>query len=66
MARQTQAPPRPALEGYPKELTLADGQRVNLRAMTPADKSAMLTFTRSLPPDDLLFLRSDVTVLIVK
>jgi RimJ/RimL family protein N-acetyltransferase len=48
-------------EHYPKELKLANGQRVNLRPMTPGDKAAILKFARSLPPDDLLFLRSDIT-----
>jgi len=46
---------------YPKELKLANGQLVNLRAMTSVDKPEMLAFTRSLPRDDLMFLRSDIT-----
>jgi len=48
-------------EHYPQELKLANGQRVTLRAMTAGDKPAILTFARSLPPDDLMFLRSDIT-----
>lgn len=50
-----------APEHYPKELKLANGQRVALRPMTPSDKPAILNFARSLPPDDLLFLRTDIT-----
>jgi RimJ/RimL family protein N-acetyltransferase len=49
------------LNHYPKELKLHDGRRVTLRLMEPADKQAVLTFARSLPPNDLLFLRSDIT-----
>ena len=48
-------------EHYPKELKLANGWLVSLRPMTPGDKPAILTFARSLQPDDLLFLRSDIT-----
>ncbi len=48
-------------ENYPKELKLANGQRVTLRAMTASDKPAILTFAQSLPPDDLLFLSTDIT-----
>lgn len=48
-------------EHYPKELKLANGWLVRLRPMTPGDKPAILTFARSLQPDDLLFLRSDIT-----
>lgn len=48
-------------EHYPKELKLANGLRVILRPMTAADKPAILDFARALPPDDLLFLRSNIT-----
>jgi L-amino acid N-acyltransferase YncA len=34
---------------------------VALRLMTEADKLGILNFARSLPPDDLLFLRTDIT-----
>jgi L-amino acid N-acyltransferase YncA len=47
--------------GYAKELKLSDGRRVSLRLMEPADKQSVLSFARSLPPDDLLFLRTDIT-----
>ena len=48
-------------EPYPKELKLMNGSRVNLRPMTADDKPAILTFAQSLPPDDLMFLRTDIT-----
>jgi RimJ/RimL family protein N-acetyltransferase len=50
-----------AAEQSQKEIKLANGQRVSLRPMTPGDKGAILNFARSLPPDDLLFLRTDIT-----
>lgn len=49
------------LADYPKELKLANGQRVNLRPMTREDKATILAFARSLPSGDLMFLRSDIT-----
>jgi RimJ/RimL family protein N-acetyltransferase len=48
-------------EPYPKELKLRNGRRVNLRPMTGDDKPAILAFVQSLPPDDLMFLRTDIT-----
>jgi L-amino acid N-acyltransferase YncA len=47
--------------GYAKELKLSNGRRVSLRLMEAADKQRVLSFARSLPPDDLLFLRTDIT-----
>jgi L-amino acid N-acyltransferase YncA len=47
--------------GYAKELKLSDGRRVSLRLMEAVDKQTVLSFARSLPPDDLLFLRTDIT-----
>lgn len=46
---------------FPKEIKLPDGQQITFRLMTPADREAILSFARSLPPDDLLFLRTDIT-----
>lgn len=46
---------------YPREARLRNGQEVSLRLMTEKDKQALLNFARSLPPDDLLFLRTDIT-----
>lgn len=48
-------------ESYPKNITIPDGQEVTLRLMEPADRERMLRFACSLPPDDLLFLRTDIT-----
>jgi L-amino acid N-acyltransferase YncA len=47
--------------GYARELKLSDGRRVSLRLMEAADKKRVLSFAQSLPPDDLLFLRTDIT-----
>lgn len=48
-------------EGFPNEIVLPDGRHLGLRLMTAADREQILTFARSLPPDDLLFLRTDIT-----
>jgi L-amino acid N-acyltransferase YncA len=47
--------------GYARELKLSDGRRVSLRLMEAADRQRVLSFAQSLPPDDLLFLRTDIT-----
>jgi L-amino acid N-acyltransferase YncA len=46
---------------YAKELKLSDGRSVTLRPMGAADKQRILSFAQALPPDDLLFLRTDIT-----
>jgi L-amino acid N-acyltransferase YncA len=46
---------------YPREVTLDSGAVVTFRLMEPRDREAMLAFAQSLPPDDLLFLRLDIT-----
>ena len=46
---------------YPRNVRLGDGSEVTLRLMTKADRDAVLRFARSLPADDLLFLRTDIT-----
>ncbi|MGH7864677.1 MAG: GNAT family N-acetyltransferase, partial [Candidatus Binataceae bacterium] len=46
---------------YPKQVKLRDGREVTVRIMDPADKAKILEFARSLPEDDLLFLRTDIT-----
>lgn len=46
---------------YPRTAVLRDEHRVSLRPMTPADRGAVLAFARALPPDDLLFLASNIT-----
>ena len=46
---------------YPKQIKLSDGQRMVLRLMQSADRDQVLRFACALPPDDLLFLRTDIT-----
>jgi L-amino acid N-acyltransferase YncA len=46
---------------YPKQIGLPDGQQLILRLMRPTDRDQVLRFACSLPPDDLLFLRTDIT-----
>ncbi|MYI04946.1 MAG: hypothetical protein F4066_08840, partial [Chloroflexi bacterium] len=46
---------------YPRSASLRDGHRINLRLMAPGDEELILGFARSLPSDDLLFLRRDIT-----
>lgn len=50
-----------AIDQYPRTISLPDGQVVKLRLMTAADRDAVLTFARGLSPEDLLFLRRDIT-----
>jgi len=49
------------ITGYPRTVRLSDGTSVTLRLMTPQDRDVVLAFARSLPADDLLFLRTDIT-----
>lgn len=46
---------------FPLDVTLDDGRRIQLRLMTGDDRDAVLAFARSLPEEDLLFLRLDLT-----
>src|SRR6266550_4222163 len=41
--------------------TNVDGVRLTFRLMEPTDREAILDFARSLPNDDLMFLRTDIT-----
>ena len=41
--------------------TNVDGVRLTFRLMEPSDRDALLAFARSLPNDDLIFLRTDIT-----
>lgn len=45
---------------YPRIVPLEEGAAV-FRWMTPADRQKVLDFARSLPENDLLFLRNDIT-----
>jgi L-amino acid N-acyltransferase YncA len=47
--------------GFPKEIKLPNGAAIMLRLMEVGDKDKILAFARSLPQDDLLFLRTDIT-----
>jgi L-amino acid N-acyltransferase YncA len=44
-----------------RTVTLSDGQLVALRPMGLADREKIIAFARSLPQDDQLFLRTDIT-----
>ena len=46
---------------YPRTVTLADGREVTLRLMTRDDVEAVLAFAKSLDPDELLYLRVNIT-----
>jgi RimJ/RimL family protein N-acetyltransferase len=48
---------------YPRNLILDTNTEVRLRLMTPADTHRIVIFARSLPEDDLLYLRMDITKL---
>ena len=45
---------------YPREFAAGD-KTITLRLMRPDDRDQILAFARNLPPDDLLFLRLDIT-----
>ena len=46
---------------YPRQVSLPDGGEATFRLMTPSDRDVVLGLARSLPYDDLLFLRMDIT-----
>ena len=50
-----------AKKKYPRELTLKDGSKVTVRRMEKGDTKAIQQFANNLLPDDLLFLRNDIT-----
>lgn len=61
-----QTEPRKVLRSYPRTETLSDGRQVRLRLMSPGgDVYRLHAFACSLPPDDLQFLRVDITRLMV-
>ena len=51
----------PSTDIFPKTSQLPDGSSIELRRMSAGDRDAVLTFARALPPEDLLFLRVDLT-----
>jgi len=46
---------------YPKRVSLRGGRTVELRLLGVDDRDRVLAFARALPPDDLLFLRRNIT-----
>ena len=46
---------------YPRTVKAGKDTRVELRLMDRGDVSRMVAFAKSLPPDDLLFLRRNIT-----
>jgi len=46
---------------YPRTVIVAEDREIELWPMTAEDAHALLEFYRSLPPEDLLYLREDVT-----
>ncbi len=50
-----------ALNGFPQEVTLTDGRKLELRIVGNDDRDAILAFARGLPEQDLLFLRVDIS-----
>lgn len=50
-----------ALEKFPRVLKLAHGVTVDVRLAEPGDEQGLLDFYRTLPPEDRLFLKDDVT-----
>ena len=48
-------------EQYPKQVRLPDGSEIELRPLASGDGPSILAFARALPPEDLLFLRVDLT-----
>lgn len=59
------AEPRQVRRTYPRTVALHDGRSVTLRLMAPADAYRLHAFARSLPKDDLQFLRVDITRMVV-
>ena len=49
------------LEGFPQDVALRDGVTVVIKPLDVEEASAVLKFYRSLPEEDRLFLRDDVT-----
>ena len=47
-------------ERYPKQAKLADGTRVLIRPLMATDEQALVEFFKSIPPEDILYLRDNV------
>ncbi len=59
LVEQASAQPESPLQ-FPVDIFVNE-QTITLRLMTASDAGGMVEFARSLPPDDLLFLRRDIT-----
>lgn len=46
---------------YPRQIDLGDGYRLVLELMGEGDIDRVLAFAKTLPPDDLMFLRVNIT-----
>ncbi len=49
------------LEMYPREIGVGGNRKATLRLMEKSDRDRIVDFARALPPEDLLFLRKDIT-----
>jgi len=61
---EVQSAPVEVRRSYPRTVPVGQSQ-IRLRLMEPGDVHRMLTFARSLPEDDLQFLRVDITRMLV-
>lgn len=52
---------RAVAETFPQRVRLPGGETFELRLMEPQDRDGMVSFAQSLPPEDTLFLRTDIT-----
>jgi RimJ/RimL family protein N-acetyltransferase len=62
---EVQPAPTQLHRSYPRTVSLDDGRQVTLRLMAPADGYRLHAFARSLPEEDLQFLRVDITKMLV-
>lgn len=46
---------------YPQTVKLSEGEDIEIRLMSRADRDGVLAFAQALPEEDLLFLRIDLT-----
>ncbi len=61
-SRPHNPPPKEISSRYPRAVRLKGGERsVTLRLLGTGDRDRMLAFARALAPDDLLFLRRNIT-----
>lgn len=49
------------MDDYPKEVTLKSGEKVTLRLLQEDDFETLVSFFTSLPTEDRMYLRTDVT-----